>query len=121
MPAYYYLCDPNQKGCGQEVELLCQMADLDEKEKVIKCPKCKKHKPLHRIYSGTTCASAYIPKTVGSLADKNGKSFSEEYKEHLIEKGRAYDPKEKSWISTPDGLVHKSKLNKQTKKKKGKK
>lgn len=123
MPYYYYLCDPNQNGCGQQIELNSSMSELDAKEKQIRCPNCKKKKPIHRVYSADTCATAYIPQTLGTLADRNSAKFSDDYKAHL-DNIHNPKPKDKPWIQTDQGMIHRSKLHtldkKKRKNKKGK-
>lgn len=70
-------------------------------ERLRKCPECKKLK-LTQLFS---VPAAYIgPNTVGSLAEKNSKGFSEDYKNHLIEESRAKrPPSKKAFKYKPSG------------------
>ena len=89
MPLYSFQC---QK-CHEEVEVLQGYYD--------KRP--TKHKDCGgKLKQNFTVPSSYIgPQTVGSLAEKNSKGFSNDYKEHIIESTRTKTPKGKRSYDVP--------------------
>lgn len=110
MPQYTYICDPKNDGCGHKVTLECLMSELDDK-KPKSCPNCSKRKTIQPLLSSPL--SINIPKTLGSLADKNSAALSDGAKAELTKKFNEYrsKPGEISWIPTENGMVHKNKSN----------
>lgn len=103
MARYVYICDSNLSGCGRIIEFECLISELDEL-KPKSCPVCKKRKSLHQFFSPPTPS---IPKTLGSLADKNHAKMSDDEKHHILEKNNAYRKSSTGrWHSTPEGIVH---------------
>lgn len=107
MPTYEFYCDPDDGGCGNSIEIRCSFEDKDT-NRPKSCQKCRKRKALREVFGHT---DTFIPKTVGSLIDKNSGKMSEDQKQHLHKVHNAYKEKDgPSWISTDNGMVHKSKL-----------
>lgn len=108
MPTYEFYCDPDDGGCGNVIEIRCSFDDKDTNQPK-SCRKCRKRKALREVFGS---ADAFIPKTVGSLIDKNSGKMSEDEKQHLNKVHNAYKEKGDgpSWIPTENGMVHRSKL-----------
>jgi putative FmdB family regulatory protein len=107
MPTYEYYCDPEDGGCGNSIEIRCSFEDK-ESNKPKSCRKCRKRKALREVFGST---ETFIPKTLGSLMDKNSDKMSADEKHHLHKVHNAYkESKEPSWIPTDKGMVHKNKL-----------
>lgn len=81
MPRYEYDCER----CSSHFEIQCSMTEVVGLQP--KCPNCKKSGKVVRDFSGVIVS---VPKTLGSLADKNSSSFSEDKKQHLITKHNEY-------------------------------
>lgn len=105
MPTYEFLCDPDESGCGNVIEIKCSYDDK-QKSKPKSCPKCRKRKALIELFGDS---QVIIPKTLGYRIDKNSSKLSEDEKHHLNKKHNDYkeSTNEPSWTSTPDGFVHK--------------
>ena len=100
-----FICDPENKGCGENIRLDCSMSNLDDQTSKLKCPKCKKKKPIRRVYDGASFAAIYDPKTIGSLADKNSSKMSNEEKDKIKSKYEDFK-KSKNWESTKEGIKY---------------
>ena len=62
----------------------------------IVCPHCQSGLGVTRDYAADGCTiNSSVPKTVGSLADKHNSQFSDDYKQHLLEKTRGKKKKSK--------------------------
>lgn len=102
MPTYEFLCDEDDKGCGEVITITCSASELD-KEKPKSCPKCKKRKSIRRVY---VVPQVSIPKTLGYYADKNSNKKSADELHHIETKNNEYKKnKVKPWISTENGIV----------------
>lgn len=79
MPNYGFCCTNDT--CQYEFDVFAGMSEISDLK--ISCPECSataaRDYSQIRIYDGT-------PRTVGSIADRNSAQFSDDYKEHLIEK-----------------------------------
>ena len=111
MPKYIYECIGENGGCGHVWDFTCLMSELDDK-KPKSCPQCKKRKPIAQRYGNINVS---VPKTLGSLADRNARTLSLDEKHHLDTKHNEYKKAPPSWQPTPDGMVHKPSI-KRTKK-----
>lgn len=91
MPLYIFTC----RKCKQQIEVLQGYHD----KRPSKHSKCG-----GKLDQNFTAPSAYIgPQTVGSLAEKNSKGFSEDYKRHLLEEHQVRRPKSKrAFTPNPD-------------------
>lgn len=77
MPRYEFECE----GCQSHFEIVCSMNEIEGLKP--KCPTCKKNKKVFRDFSGSHVS---VPKTLGSLADKNTSKMSSDQKEYLTNK-----------------------------------
>lgn len=110
MPTYQFHCDPDEGGCNHVVEIRCSFKNK-ELNRPKSCPKCRKRKSIVELFGGSM---VHIPVTLGSFADKKTGKMSEDERTHLKIKQNEYKKSrtESSWVGTPDGMVHKSKLEK---------
>lgn len=99
MPTYIFKCD-EEEGCGHEWEFKCLMSELDDK-KPKSCPQCKKRKTIHQVFGDV---AVNIPKTLGSLADRNTSRLSEDERTHLHKKHHEYKDAPPTWESTSEGI-----------------
>ena len=102
MPTYEYLCDEDDGGCGNIIEVSCLMSER-ENNLPKSCPKCKKRKSIRQLYG---VGALHMPSTLGSLADKQTGKMSDDEKHHLTKKHNAYKETNNSWESTPHGIKH---------------
>ncbi len=84
MPYYLYECGD----CEAHFEISCPMSEIQKLKP--KCPECGKKKNVYRDFSGTIVS---IPKTLGSLAEKNARGMSEDHKSHLNKQFNEYKKK----------------------------
>ena len=101
MPTYQYICDTDDKGCGEIIETSCLFAEREANQPK-QCPNCKKRKPIHQVF-GTPYLS--IPKTIGSLSDKNSSKLSSDEKHHINSKNNDYREKGTNWEGTAEGMI----------------
>jgi primosomal protein N' len=87
MPTYTFECDEDSGGCGEIIEIRCAYAEK-QSNKPKSCPKCKKRKSIIELFGSSN--SIYIPKTLGSLVDKNTSKISTDEKIHLTKKHNEY-------------------------------
>ena len=91
MATYTYKCYEEDKGCGNQFELVFAMDDyVDE---VPACPNCLKKKSVSRCYDADLVNVGVHnaqPKTLGALADKNAANFSKDQKESIVKKNTEY-------------------------------
>lgn len=80
MPSYDFECSK----CNHTFD---RFMSFNEYEIPTTCPECGETSCVHRVYSAPDLS---VPKTVGSLADKNRDSMSEDHRQHLKEKHNAY-------------------------------
>ena len=85
MPIYDFTCDSDKEGCGQPFEATCSMQDISSFKP--KCPICHSNKKVIQVYNVPYVS---VPRTLGSLADKNSAKMSSDYKNHLSAKHTAY-------------------------------
>lgn len=103
MPQYQFECNKDNGGCGNIIPLECLMSELDNKQPK-SCPKCHKRKSIRQVLFPPI---AHIPCTLGSLAEKNTASKSDDERHHLTEKFNEYKkPTAPSWVDTDNGIVH---------------
>ena len=76
------------------------MSEKDD-NKPKSCPSCRKRKPIFEVYGD---AMISVPKTLGSLAEKNAKNMSEDEKQHRHHENNKYRETAPSWESTQDGI-----------------
>jgi hypothetical protein len=96
VPTYQFICDDSLGGCGYIFEEEHSMSEIDDVKSV--CSECNKVEFIHQVWNGI---SSFGPnKTLGSMADKNNRDFSAEYKEHLDKK---HQKKPDYSGSLPDG------------------
>ena len=92
MPTYTFLCDTDNKGCGNSFKVTCSMEKILELKP--KCSNCRKSKPVIRDWSSD---NIYIgdatPTTVGALAERNGERMSTDEINHIQTKNRIQKPK----------------------------
>lgn len=103
MPTYTFKCDEDT-GCGHIWEFTCLMSELDEKRPK-SCPQCKKRKSIHQVFGDVTVS---LPKTLGSLAERNTNRMSEDERTHLHKKHNEYREAPPSWEATKDGIKRKN-------------
>lgn len=101
MPKYTYQCRPDHEGCGTYFEFECLMSELEKAEPKV-CPKCKKKKSIKPVFSAP---EAHIPKTLGSLAERNTREKSKDERADMHEKHNAYRKKGPNWETGPDGTM----------------
>ena len=102
---YEFYCDPEEGGCGHQMEIQCRFADK-AKNTPKSCKKCRKRKSIREMYGGGS--STFVPKTLGHHVDKQSARMSADEKHHIHTKNNDYRDKstEPNWVSTPDGMVH---------------
>ena len=101
MPTYQFQCDPDDKGCGEVIEVKCSFDDK-EQNKPKSCPKCRKRKTIFEVFG--THNPVHIPCTLGMLADKNTSKMSKDEKIHRSKKDNEYkEHKHPGFIENPDG------------------
>ena len=85
---YSFICDTDDKGCGHQFCIECAMGEISKEQEKVKCPKCKKKKPVRRDFQADdiTCFGPTV--TVGSLADKNSAAMSNDEKFSIKETNR---------------------------------
>ena len=77
MPTYVFTCDHEEGGCQHSFEI---KASFDEAPNLKpKCPNCGKTKSVYRDWQAENVAGVESQKTVGSLADKNNRKYSNDY------------------------------------------
>lgn len=84
MPTYVFTCFQEDGGCNHTFEIKAGLHEASNLKPA--CPKCKKKKPISRNWQAENVAGIESQKTVGSLADKNNKKYSDDYRTKL-----AYD------------------------------
>jgi len=107
MPIYQYQCDKDS-GCGFVWEFCCLMSEFEDNKPKL-CPNCKSKDGIHQCFGDIIVS---VPKTLGSLADKNSRQKSLDEKIHLHNKHNEYKQAPPSWESTPDGMIHKPSISK---------
>lgn len=108
MPTYQYLCDSDDGGCDNVIEVNCLMSEKNDKQPK-SCPSCNKRKSLRRVFG---FSEIHIPTTLGSFADKQASKLSEDERHHLNEKNNEYrkGDGQPSFVQVGDRLVHRSEL-----------
>ena len=84
MPTYCYFCEK----CEINFEHFSYMC---ESNLIPECPECKKSKKVRRDFCSENVTVCNGIKTIGSIADKNAATFSEDKKESLRDKTRAHE------------------------------
>lgn len=72
MPTYSYQCYAEDGGCGHQFEVKREVSNTA----TITCPECKKRKPVGRDFQADSINFFGPTKTLGSQADKNRASMS---------------------------------------------
>ena len=83
---YCFLCLKEEGGCGHQFSLFINPNDIRGYK--AKCEKCKKTKCVIRDYRTEGASVAMEPQTIGMLSAKNTDTFSEDKKQHLLEKNK---------------------------------
>jgi putative FmdB family regulatory protein len=92
LPIYIFNCE----NCESQFEIKATMDSIVGLKP--SCPECRK-KNVYRDYSGTIVS---IPKTLGSLAEKNASKMSEDHKTALTKGYNKY----RDNVKLPDGMKH---------------
>ncbi len=71
--------------CESQFEINCAMSEITDLKPA--CPSCGKKKNVYRDFAGIIVS---VPKTLGSLAEKNARGMSEDHKTHLNSKFNEY-------------------------------
>jgi putative FmdB family regulatory protein len=100
MPLYSFICDEENAGCGHGFERKYSMKQIEDAK--VKCPKCGKVKPVYQSFDNRYVVGA--PVTLGSLADKNANTLSNDHKSHLNHEHNKY--KDRSKNPRPEGWGH---------------
>ena len=108
MPTYEYLCDPEDGGCGEVFSITCLISEKTEKEPK-SCPHCKKRKTFYQLFG---YGAFHMPNTLGSWADKQASSMSEDEKSEIHSKHYEYRQSDgkPSWVQVGDRIVHRDTL-----------
>ena len=81
MPNYVFECGK----CESQFEISCPMDVISGLKP--ECPECGKKDEVYRDFNGIIVS---VPKTLGSLAEKNGSKMSEDHKAFLTKKYTEY-------------------------------
>ena len=84
MPTYVFECGD----CLSQFEISCPMSVISDLRP--ECPCCGLKENVYRDFSGTIVS---VPKTLGSLAEKNASKMSEDYKNYMTAKHNEYKNK----------------------------
>jgi len=84
MPIYPFICDEELDGCGHTFDVIASMKESTDLQP--KCENCKKKKPVRRDYKSQGAANT--PRTIGMLAEANGRKLTTEQQKAIIEKNR---------------------------------
>lgn len=87
MPLYDFECTQ----CQLQFEVRCGMSEIIGFKP--ECPKCLQKGHVGRVYSDILVS---VPKTLGSLVDKNSDKMSDDNKEFLTKKHNSYRNKDYS-------------------------
>jgi len=93
MPQYEFIC----RKCNSEFIVECIMSEISDLKPC--CKLCNSKKTARKF----SAPIINIPKTLGSLADKNTDTFSDDYKNHLNKKHNKYRFKEEFQGKLPEG------------------
>lgn len=110
MPTYTYTCLEGQKGCGYTFEIYIPIAKYDPNV-FPECPNCNKKNAVKRNFQKdiSTTSSHIKTQTLGSLAEKNTNSMSEEARLAQWRKDNAYkfeNPPGEPEMKLPKGAKH---------------
>lgn len=83
MPFYSYVCEH----CHNPFEI---RKSFEEAGDIPRCPICKRKRDVYRDWLSDNIHVSEGPKTIGSLADRNGDKYTEDHKQHIRDK---LDPK----------------------------
>ena len=102
MPTYEFQCDEDRGGCNNVVTIRCSYGEKKQ-NRPKSCPKCRKRKTIIELFGSP---NPIIPKTLGSIAEKNSDKISADEKAHIHNKNNEYRKKDgPSWIEGPGGSM----------------
>ena len=103
MPQYYFECQTDKKGCGTTFCVECPISEYDERYPK-SCPNCRRKKSLRQVLFPP---ETHIPKTLGSLAERNTREMSADQRYEMTREFNAYKEVGPSWVDTPNGIQRK--------------
>lgn len=103
MPRYSFQCNQTLGGCGHQFEYFMLITDYDVVINTIRCPECEQLLPIERDFQADIPTIFDAPHTLGSLADKNSRTYSSDYKHSMSESHNEYKNK-KEQGELPEGM-----------------